>query len=619
VRFTTIALIRILTALSCIAAVASVPARAQEQQWRHAASLIGEPKYPADFAHFDYVNPDAQKGGALRLSETGGFDTLNPILPKGEAATGLVGFVYERLMTDAMDEVSAEYGLLAEALSYPADFSEVTYRLRASARWYDGEPVTAEDVVWSYNKLVELNPQQRFYYQHVVEAEAVDARTVRFTFDEKDNKELPQIVGQIPVLPKHWWEGEDAKGNKRSIGQSTLEPPLGSGPYRVSGVNPGSTITFERVKDYWGADLPVNIGQNNFDSITYNYYRDLNVEFEAFKAGEFDFWSENEAKRWATAYDFPAVQNGKIKRDELENPYRTTGILVGFIPNLRRPLFQDYRVRRALNLVFDFETLNKTIFYEQYERVDSFFYGIPLRWEGLPQGRELEILETVRDKVPPEVFTTEYKNPVNGDGRAQRQNLREALGLLQEAGYEQRDGVLVNSKTGQPLSFEVLLNGPTIERVALPFAEDLRKIGIDMRVRSVEASQYVSRVRSRDFDMIYSGWPQSLSPGNEQLDYFGSEAANREASRNYGGIKDPAVDALIRRVIFATDRDDLIAATKALDRVLMANQYVIPSYTSRKARIAYWNRFGRPDPLPEYSIGFPTIWWYDAEKAAAIQ
>ncbi|WP_223385492.1 extracellular solute-binding protein [Oricola cellulosilytica] len=592
---------------------------AQDGGWRHATSLIGEPKYAEGFERFDYVNPDAPKGGSLRLSETGSFDTLNPILSKGEVASGLGAFVYETLMKSSLDEVSAEYGLLAEALSYPDDFSEVSYRLRADARWHDGEPVTAEDVVWSFEKLVELNPQRRFYYQHVTGAEAVDERTVRFTFDEKDNKELPHIVGQVPVLPKHWWEGKDASGEQRDISGSTLEPPLGSGPYRVSAMNPGSTLTFTRVADYWGAELPVNAGQHNFETITYNYYRDRNVEFEAFKADEFDFWNENEAKRWATAYDFPAARDGSIVREELENPYRAQGVLVGFVPNLRKPMFQDARVRRALNLVFDFETLNKTIFYDQYERVDSFFYGTPLRWEGFPEGRELEILETVRDQVPSAVFTKEYTNPVSGGGRQQRQNLREALRLLLEAGYEQSDGVMVHKETGQPLSFELLLNGPTIERVALPFAEDLRKIGVEMRVRSVEPSQYVARARSRDFDMIYTGWAQSLSPGNEQFDYFGSKAADSEASQNFAGIKDPAVDALIRRVVFAKDRDELIAATKALDRVLMANQYVIPSYTSREARIAYWDRFAHPEPLPEYSIGFPEIWWYEAEKAAAIQ
>ncbi|WP_350149598.1 extracellular solute-binding protein [Roseitalea porphyridii] len=596
----------------------AAPAAQAEPEWKHASALVGEPQYPPDFPHFDYVNVDAPKGGTLRLSETGSFDTLNPILPKGEAATGL-GLVYESLTTSSLDEISADYGLLAEALRYPDDYAWVEYRLREGARWHDGEPVTADDVVWSFNQLVELNPTQRFYYQHVVGAEAVDARTVRFTFDELNNKELPHIVGQVLVMPEHWWTGTDAQGNQRDIAASTLEPPLGSGPYRITDVSPGSTVTFSRVDDYWGVEVPVNVGKFNFGEISYTYFRDRDVEFQAFKAGEFDYWSENEAKRWATAYDFPAVEEGRIKREVLENEYRTRGILVGFVPNLRREMFQDRRVRRALNMAFDFETLNETIFFDQYERVDSFFYGTPLAHEGVPEGRELEILEQVRDQVPPEVFEGEYVNPVAGDQQALRANLREAVGLFREAGYELRDGRMVDAETGEPFEFELLLNGPIIERVALPYAEDLRKIGVTMNVRSVEPSQFVTRLRARDFDMIYSGWAQSLSPGNEQFDYFGSRAADREASRNFGGIADPAVDALIEEVVFAEDRDRLIDATRALDRVLMANQYVIPSYTARNSRIAYWNRFDHPDPLPTYSIGFPTIWWYDTEKAEAIR
>lgn len=604
--------------LASVALALAAPAAQAEPEWKHASALVGEPQYPPDFPHFDYVNVDAPKGGTLRLSETGSFDTLNPILPKGETATGL-GLVYESLTTSSLDEISADYGLLAEALRYPDDYAWVEYRLREGARWHDGEPVTADDVVWSFNQLVELNPTQRFYYQHVVGAEAVDARTVRFTFDELNNKELPHIVGQVLVMPEHWWTGTDAQGNQRDIASSTLEPPLGSGPYRITDVSPGSTVTFSRVEDYWGAEVPVNVGKFNFGEISYTYFRDRDVEFQAFKAGEFDYWSENEAKRWATAYDFPAVEEGRIKREVLENEYRTRGILVGFVPNLRREMFQDRRVRRALNMAFDFETLNETIFFDQYERVDSFFYGTPLAHEGAPEGRELEILEQVRDQVPPEVFEGEYVNPVAGDQQALRANLREAVGLFREAGYELRDGRMVDAETGEPFEFELLLNGPIIERVALPYAEDLRKIGVTMNVRSVEPSQFVTRLRARDFDMIYSGWAQSLSPGNEQFDYFGSRAADREASRNFGGIADPAVDALIEEVVFAEDRDRLIDATRALDRVLMANQYVIPSYTARNSRIAYWNRFDHPDPLPTYSIGFPTIWWYDAEKAEAIR
>jgi microcin C transport system substrate-binding protein len=606
---------RIVTTL--LALMALVPAAsAQDSEWRHGTSLVEQPGYAAGFPHFNYVNPDAPKGGTAKLSGAGQtFDTLNPIPPKGVLADG-IGLLYESLMTSSLDELdrSAQYGLIADGVKFPADFSSVTYRINPAARWHDGEPITAQDVVWSFDKLVELDPSQRFYYQHVVKAEVTGEREVTFSFDEKGNRELPQIVGQLLVLPKHWWEGTDARGKKRDIGSTTLESPLGSGPYKIKSVTAGRSIEYERVPDYWGANLNVNIGQNNFDNIRYEYYRDLTIEFEAFKAGQFDYWAENEAKRWETGYGFPAVKEGKVKK-ELVELGQTSGVMVGFVPNLRRPFFQDVRVRRALNHAFDFEDLNRTLFFRQYERIDSFFYGIPLRWEGLPEGAELEILETVRDKVPPEVFTEEYKNPVGGNPKKFRDNLRKALGLLQEAGYRLEGQKLIGAD-GEPVSIELLLNGPTIERVALPYQKALAQIGIELKIRPVDSSQFINRVRSRDFDLVYTGWAQSNSPGNEQLDFWGSEAADRESSRNYGGIKDPAVDALIKRIIFSKDRDDLVAAVKALDRVMMWNQYVIPSYTILPERIAYWNRFGHPDPYPKFAIGFPTVWWWDEQKAA---
>jgi microcin C transport system substrate-binding protein len=604
------------TALLLVAGLAT--SQAQEGEWRHATSLVGEPKYAADFPRFDYVNPDAPKGGLVRLSVTGGFDTLNPFPSKGNLATGL-GLVFETLMTPSLDETSTEYGLIAESMRYPDDFSSVTFRLSPEARWHDGEPITPEDVVWSFEKLIELNPTRKFYYQHVTGAEVTGEREVTFTFDQTGNRELPYIVGQLLILPKHWWEGTDEKGRQRDIANTTLEPPLGSGPYRVSRVAPGKTIAYERVDDYWGKDLPVNIGQNNFDEIRYESFLDLTVSFEAFKADTYDWRDENQAKRWATAYDFAAVERGDVVLEEFEEPYRDNGVLVGFIPNLRRELFQDPRVREAINYAFDFETLRRTLFYGQYDRINSYFHGTELASSGLPEGQELQILESVKDLIPPEVFTTPYTNPVGGDPQNERENLRQALSLLQEAGYELRGRELVDPQTGKQLSFEILLNGPTIEPVALSLQSNLRKIGVDARVRSVDTPQYINRLRSRDFDMVYTGWAQALSPGNEQRDYWGSEAADSESSQNYAGISDPGVDALIERVVFAKDRDELVAATRALDRVLLAHHYVIPSYTLRKARIARWNRFDKPDPLPEYSIGFPTIWWWDEEKAAAIQ
>ncbi|MEX0854051.1 MAG: ABC transporter substrate-binding protein [Bauldia sp.] len=593
-------------------------ATAQDRDWVSATSLVEKPRYEPGFAHFNYVNPKAPKGGVARLSGSSPtFDTLNPILPKGVPADGLQ-LVHESLFMRALDEldISGQYPQIADGLSYPPDFSSATYRINPAARWHDGQPVTAEDVKWSFDKLTEVNPSQRFYYQHVSKAEITGTREVTFTFDQTGNRELPQIVGELTILPKHWWEGTDANGKPRSIGESTLEPPLGSGPYRVSQVVPGSSIVYERVPDFWGANLNTNIGQNNFDQVRYAYYRDLNVEFEAFKADEFDFWAENEAKRWATGYAFTGMQEGKVRK-ELVALEQVSGAMVGFVPNLRRPLFQDASVRRALNLAFDFEELNRTIFFGQYERINSFFYGIPIGWRGLPEGKELAILDSVRDKVPPEAFSEEYKNPVGGDPQKVRDNLGKAIELMRAAGYRLA-GTQMLDPAGNPVSFEILLNGPVIERVAIPYQQALKRIGIDVSVRSVDSSQFVTRVRSRDFDMIYTGWGESNSPGNEQLDFWGSQAADSESSRNYAGIKDPAVDAIIDRIIFAKDRDEQIAAVKALDRVLMWNQYVIPSYTILPDRIAYWDRFGHPDPYPRFAIGFPTVWWWNAEKATKI-
>ncbi|MCP4319724.1 MAG: ABC transporter substrate-binding protein [Hyphomicrobiales bacterium] len=585
------------------------PSPAEDKAWRNGTSLIGEPKYPPGFSRFDYVNPDAPKGGRLNMSVNGSFDTLNPILAKGDMAAGVEALLYERLMTNSLDEISTEYGLIAEAVSYPDDYSSVSYRLRPEARWHDGEPITVEDVIWSFEKAVELDPQRQFYYQHVTGAEKTGDHEVTFTFDEKNNRELPSIVGQLLILPKHWWEGKDASERQRSITETTLEPPLGSGPYRVSRVSPGSDLLFERVDDPWGQDLPVNVGSYNFDEINFSYFSDRNSEFVSFKAGDTDYWSENKAARWAKEYDFPAVNDGRIVRELLENRYRSFGVMVGFRPNLRREKFNDPKVRKALNLAFDFEDLNKTIFFDQYERIDSFFFGSELASEGLPEDLELEILESVRDKIPAEVFTTPYENPVGGNPQNLRTNLREAVKLFREAGYEIRGGKMVNAETGEPFKFEILLNGPIIERVALPYSENLKKIGLEATVRSIDPAQYQNRIRSRDFDVIYSGQGQTLSPGNEQFEFWGSESADREGSANYGGISDAGIDELIKRVVFATGRSELIAATRALDRVLLAHQYFIPSYTLRKDRIAYWSQLAHPDQLPKYSLGFPKIWW----------
>ncbi|HEY9011978.1 MAG TPA: extracellular solute-binding protein [Devosia sp.] len=587
-----------------------------EKVWHHGISLMGELKYPEDFKQLDYVNPDAPKGGTVRLAGFGSFDTFNPILDKGEAAP-TAGFVYESLLTHTLDETSTAYGLVAEALSYPADFSSATFRLDPDAKWWDGQPITPEDVIWSFDKARELNKFMSSYYANVEKAEQTGDREVTFTFKQTGNRELPLIVGEFPILPKHWWEGTDANGKQRNIGASTLELPMGSGPYRLDSFNAGTSVTYRRVEDYWAANKPTEIGTNNFDTVRYEYFRDLAVAFEAFKADQFDYWTENQAKRWATAYDFPAANDGRVVRERFAEPMADNGAMVGFVYNLRKPQFQDERVRRALNYAFDFEQLQKTLFYGEYKRVNSFFFRTELAApDGPPQGEELDILNSVKDLIPAEVFTTRYANPIGGAENL-RKNLGEAVKLLDEAGYV-LNGSTRMTPDGRPFTIEILLDGPTIEPVAESLVTNLGRIGIQATIRSADSAQYQDRLRTRDFDITYTAWGQTLSPGNEQLDFWGSVAADTPSSRNYSGIKDPGIDALIDKVIYADDRETLIAATHALDRVLLAHQIIIPSYAAVDERVARWDRFGRPEKLPAYSVGFPTIWWWDEAKAAKV-
>jgi microcin C transport system substrate-binding protein len=609
-------------ALATAAGLPASPARAEtaagEPVWRHALSLFGSVKYPADFPRFDYVNPDAPKSGVARQIMIGTFDNFNPVVAgvKGSIA-GAVGLIYEALMTPAEDEVSTEYGALAEAVSHPEDFSSVTYRLRPQAKWHDGKPVTPDDVIFSLDSFKKHHPQYSAYYRHVVKAEKAGERDIKFTFDAPGNRELPQIVGQLTVLPKHWWEGTDSEGRKRDISATTLEKPLGSAVYRIKEFEPGRSVALERVKDYWGRDLNVNIGRNNFDELRYEYFRDSTVALEAFKADQVDWRTENSAKNWATAYDFPAVTEKRVLLEEFPN--RSSGIMQGFALNIRREKFSDPRVRRALNFAFDFEEMNKQIFFNQYKRIGSYFDGTELASSGLPQGRELEILETVRAEVPAEVFTTPYANPVGGNPDAVRENLREGLRLLKEAGYEVRDRKLVDTRTGTQLALELLGEDPSFERVMLFFKPSLERLGMAVSVRTIDPTQYENRLRSWDFDIVVSSWGESLSPGNEQREYWGSQAADMAGSRNIIGIKNPAIDKLIDRVIFTKDRDDLVAATRALDRVLLWNHYVVPQWNYPKVRTARWDRFGRPTELPKYGLsGFPSLWWFDPDRAARI-
>ncbi len=584
--------------------------------WKHGLSLFGEPKYPADFKHFDYVNPAAPQGGLVRQIAFGTYDNFNMVVAgvKGSLASGLE-LVNESLTTPALDEVSTEYGLLAEAISYPDDRSTVTYRLRANARWQDGKPVTPEDVIFSLDTFKKNSPQLAAYYRHVTKADKTGERDVTFVFDGPGNRELPQIVGQLTVLPKHWWEGTDGKGRKRDVAQTMLEPPLGSGPYILKEFAPGRTIVYEKNPNYWAKDLAVTIGTNNFAQIRYEYFRDSTVALEAFKGDQVDWRTENSAKNWATSYDFPAVRDKKVVLEEF--PIRNFGMMQGFAFNIRRPKFQDPRVRRAFNFAFNFEEMNRQLFYGQYHRIASYFEGTELASSGLPQGKELEILQSVRDQVPAELFTKPYTNPVGGDPQKIRDNLREALKLFREAGYEIRNTRLVNAKTGEPFSVEFLADDPTFERLVLFYKPSLNRIGMEANVRLVDSAQYENRLRQWDFDITTASWGESLSPGNEQRGFWGSRAADEPGSRNVVGIKNPAVDKLIDRVIYAKDRDELVAATKALDRVLLWNFYVVPQWTYGKVRSARWDRFGRPQNMPKYGLAaFPTIWWWDEDKAA---
>nr|WP_236823770.1 extracellular solute-binding protein [Blastochloris viridis] len=594
-------------------------AKAGDKAWRHALSLLGEPKEQPGFAHFGYVNPDAPKGGTARLAAMGTFDNLNQVVAnvRGNIALGL-DLLYDTLMTPSLDEVGTSYGLLAEAVSYPADYSQVSYRLRPQARWHDGKPVTVEDVIWSFEVWRKNSPTSQRYYRHVKSVEKTGEREVTFVFDEPGNRELPQIVGEFQILPKHWWEGTDPSGKPRDVTTSTLEFPLGGGAYRIKSAEPGRTIVYERVADYWADKLPVNVGINNFDEVRFEYFRDSTVALEAFKADQLDWRTESSAKDWATAYDFPAVRDKRVVLEEF--PIRSMGIMQAFAFNLRRDKFQDPRVRLAFDLAFDFEDMNQTLFFGQYHRIASFFEGTELASSGVPQGLELEILESVRDKVPPALFTEPYRTPSGSGPEAMRANLREAQKLLGEAGWEVKDRRLTNIKTGEPFMVEFLISQPSFERVVLRYKPTLERLGIVMSVRTVDDTQYQNRVRQFDFDVVVNSWGQSLSPGNEQRYYWGSEAADVPGTGNIGGIKNPAVDALIERIIFAKTREELVATTRALDRVLMWNRYVVPQWTYGKQRTARWDRFGKPERMPAYAAAaFPTIWWWKADATPAAE
>jgi len=574
----------------------------------HAIAMHGEPKYGADFSHFDYVNPQALKGGTIVFGASGSFDSLNPFTLKGRTAAG-VGNLFETLTTRSFDEAFTEYGLLAETIEWPADRSWVAFRLRPQARWHDGKPVTVEDVIWSFDTLkTQGHPFYRSYYANVEQATKVGDRAVKFTFSGPPNPELPLIMGQLPVLPKHYWQGRD-------FAATTLDPPIGSGPYKISTLDPGRSITYERDRQYWGKDLPVNVGQHNFGTIRHDYYNDRAVEREAFKAGAMDFFQENVAKEWATSYNVPAIQQGLIIKREI--PHENPQGMQAFAFNTRREIFQDRRVRLALSYAFDFEWSNQNLFYNAYTRTHSYFANSELASSGLPSQAELAVLNPLRGQIPDEVFTQTYAPPsTDGSGNI-RPNLRTALQLLNSAGWSVRNGQLTHAQSGTAMRFEILLVSPSFERVVLPFAKNLERLGIEAQVRTVDTAQYQQRLDTYDFDMIVASWGQSLSPGNEQRDFWGSQAATTDGTRNYVGLRDPAIDALIDRVISAPDRDSLIHYTRALDRVLLWNHYVIPHWHISMYRVAYWDKFRAPETPPRYSLGLDT-WWIDPALEARL-
>lgn len=593
--------------LASLATPFLAPTAEAQSRRTHALSLIGQPSLPADFTHFPWANPNAPKGGTVVQAAIGSFDSFNPFIIRGSPAAGIAQ-VWETLLRSNPDEASTEYAHLAETVEVAEDGTWVAFELREIARWHDGRPITSEDVAWSFATLREQGrPFFRAYYADVVDVRTPTPRRVEFQFRNGSNRELPLILGQLPVLPKHWWAGRD-------FSAPLSEAPLGSGSYRVENFELGRNVTYRRVEDYWGANIPTEKGTDNFDVIRYEYFRDTTVAFEAFKAGRTDFRSVNVALEWATGYDFPAVQQGLVVRQEI--PHELPSGMQGFVFNTRRAQFQDARVREALGLLFDFEWSNANLFYGAYSRTTSYFDNSDFAARGLPQGAELALLEPHRARLPAALFTTEFTVPKTDGSGTNREGLRRAVALLRDAGWTIRDRKLVNAQ-GQQMSFEILLNQPIWERITLPYRDALTRLGADVRVRTVDPAQYQRRTDTFDFDMTVDVFGQSLSPGNEQRDYWTCAKAREQGSRNTIGLCDPVVDALVENIIAAKDRETLVPAVQALDRVLLWGHYVVPHWHLRAFRIAHWDMFGRPERNPRYGFGF-NAWWVEPAKAARV-
>jgi microcin C transport system substrate-binding protein len=576
----------------------------------HGLSAFGDLKYPADFQHFDYVNPLAPKGGTLTGWELETFDNLNPAILKGIAASGLY-LTFETLMARAVDEPDALYGLVATSVELPKDRAFAVFHLNPKARWHDGKPITAEDVAFSFNIIMrEGHPQYRLLYADVADVAAPAKDKVVFRFKPgPSRRDLPLLVAQMPIFSQAWFKGRD-------FAATTLEPPLASGPYRIEKVQPGRSIRYARVTDYWGADLPVNRGRYNFDVVRFEYFRDRDIAFEAFFAGEYDFRLEITARNWATGYDRPAVKAESVKREVLAD--ETPSGVQAFFLNTRRPHLADRRVRQALNLAFDYEWLNQNLFYSLYQRTRSMFENSDMAATGPPAPGELALLAPFRKTLPPEVFSEAFQSPAHTDPTRARENFRKAQGLLTEAGYVIKDGKLVSAATGVPFALEFLLYESTFQRVVLPYVRHLEKLGINPTVRLVDVSTFENRMREFDYDVVIRRFTQPLTPGVEQRNYWGAGAADIVGGFNFSGIKDAGVDALVERIVAAADRKDLRDSTRALDRALMWGYYTIPQWYSGTYRLAYWDKFSRPAIKPEYDLGLVETWWIDPAKQAKL-
>lgn len=608
--------LRHLAVTGLVVALAAGLSSAQAGQ-RHGLSTFGDLKYPPGFTHFDYVNPVAPKGG--RMSQVGPaasltFDSFNQFILKGVPAQGL-GLLYDSLMTAAADEPGSMYGLVAEWADLAPDGMSVTFRLRETARFSDGSPVTADDCVFSFDTLKSKgHPQYGLVLRDVVKAEAIDRLTVRYTFQGKLVRDLPQTVAGLAILSRAYYA-------KQPFDETTFQIPVASGPYTIGEHQQGAFVTYRRRADYWARDLPVNRGRWNFDEIRYEYFRDRAAALEALKAGQYDLREEFTARDWATQYDVAAVKEGRLRREVL--PDELPSGAQGWFPNLRREKFQDVRVRRALNHAFDYEWTNKNLFFDSYRRTESYFENSEMKATGKPTPEELKLLEPFRDKIPKEVFAEPQPQPVTDGSGSDRRQLREAQRLLNEAGWrldpKQPGQPVVRNAKGETLDIEFLIAEPSFERILGPYIRNLQAVGINASIRRVDSAQYERRVKSFDFDIITSRFTMSLTPGIELRSFWSSEAATMDGSRNLSGIKDPAIDALMDHVVNARSRAELLTATRAIDRVLRASHYWVPHWSKAAHWLAWWDKFGRPATKPKYDRGIIDTWWFDADRAARLK